>query len=389
MEQQTEAPVSVLVVDDDEMIREILHDFLVRAGYEAEAAPSGELALAALLRQPRDLVVTDVMMPGMDGLEVLRRVKENWPETEVIVVTGYASLENGVRAMKEGAYDFLIKPVKLAQFDAVLDRCARWIRYRRTHEELLVVHRRLEELAGLKRRFLAVADHELRTPVTVLDGMVRLLAARAGELPDDLAGRVQILEQVSRRLVSIVRDVRDLVQSDAGRFPVSLDRTTIVPVVRGLRTDVEMIRALRDLDVSLDNRVPEDRVFEADASRLRQAVGELLANAATATADGGRVAVVLDVDAGHPSPRLRAEVADTGAGIPADERQRIFDLFHALGDGQHHHTSRYEYQGSGLGLGLSIVAEIARAHGGGIDLDTEPGRGSTFTLWIPLKGTSP
>ncbi|HSH68565.1 MAG TPA: response regulator, partial [Deferrisomatales bacterium] len=377
--------ISILVIDDDPGICSILAEYLADEGYTVSAEGSGEAGLTAFQRQACDLVLTDLRMPGLDGMEVLRRVKETSPRTEVIVITGYATIQDGVDAMRHGAYDFLLKPVKIPQLDAVLNRCCEWIRHRRSHAELEAVNRELLELNRMKQRFLAVTDHELRTPVTVLDGMLQLLVRQSGDLPEAVRSRLTSLRQVSQRLSSLVQDIRDVVRSRDQSLEVVPDDTTVAVLVRGVELDFEMVRFSRALDLVLNTGLEPSLIFRADAHRLRQAVTELIQNAVKATADGGRVEVALAVEARDPGPCLCVTVADTGTGIPPDQRQRIFEACHGLGHELRHHTSKFEYQGAGLGLGLSIAQEIARAHGGGLELESEPGLGSTFTVWVPLQ----
>ncbi|MHB8765556.1 MAG: hybrid sensor histidine kinase/response regulator [Deferrisomatales bacterium] len=383
-ERAAASDIAILVVDDDPGVRGVLADYLESEGFQVSAEACGEAALAAMDRRACDIVITDLKMPGMSGIDLVRRVRDKRPEVEAIVITGYATIQDGVEAMREGAYDFLLKPIKIDRIEAVLDRCVQWIRHKRSHAELQEVNRKLLDLTRMKEKFLAITDHELRTPVTVLDGMLHLLQKQAAEFPERARARVGDLCQVSRRLVHLVRDIHDLVQSRPNTFPVEIDQATVAGLVQSLNLDLEMARFMRNLDLSLDLDCPGDLTFPADAHRLRQAAGELFHNAVKATPDGGRVAVRIYHDAAAAPPRLCVAVTDSGVGIPADEQRRIFDVFYGLGDELHHHTSKFEFMGSGLGIGLSIALEIARAHRGGIELVSQPGEGSTFTLWVPV-----
>ncbi len=384
MEPVKDRGLAVLVVDDDPSARDVLAEFLGEEGFRVGVEANGEAALAALDRGGYDIVLTDLRMPGMGGLEVLRRVKEKRPDAEVIVLTGYATIQDGVEAMRDGAFDFLLKPIRIDRIEGVMHRCAQWIHHRRSHAELEAVNRKLLDLARMKERFLAVTDHELRTPVAALDGMLHLLARQGAELPDRFRSRLDTLCQVSRRLVHLVRDIHDLVQSRHHAFPIQPDRATVATLLRGIEVDFEMVRSLRRLDLALEVGCPPETEVWADGHRLRQAASELVQNAVKATPDGGRVGVTVARRQGADGARLTVAVADTGLGIPPDERARIFDLCYGMGPERHHHTSKFEYMGSGLGIGLSIALEIARAHGGGVELASEPGVGSTFTLWVPM-----
>jgi signal transduction histidine kinase len=286
--------------------------------------------------------------------------------------------------MRRGAYDVVLKPLKIDQFDAILARCVEWIRHKRSHAELQEVNRRLLELSRMKTKFLAVTDHELRTPVTALDGMIQLLLRRSRGVADELRPRLEQLSHVSRRLVDLVRGIHDLAQCHTHQFPVSLDWAEADDLVRSIDLDFDIARFNRELHLNFRQDVPKDCRLRADLHRLRQAITELIQNAVKATADGGRVDVRLTVGDVEGERRLLVVVCDTGVGIPAQEQQKIFEAFYEVGDERHHHTSKHEFGGAGLGIGLSIALEIAKAHGGGIDVKSEPGRGSEFTLWVPL-----
>lgn len=375
--------LSVLVIDDDPALRQVLVEYLAERGFDCHAERSGEAGLYCLERRPYDLVITDLRMPGIGGLEVVRLARERRPETEVVVITGYATIQDGVEAMRHGAWDFILKPLQLDQFEAVLARCAEWVSHKRSNEELREVNRKLLELNRLKSKFLAITDHELRTPVAAMDGMIQLLARRAQVLPEDFRGRLLDLCQVSRRLVDLVRGIHDLAHCRSQHLPLNLDWCQAGELAGSVELDFRLARFERSLEFELRMEVAPEFRLQADLHRLRQAVTELVQNAAKATPDGGRVVVRLSAAVEEGSPRFVVSVTDTGVGIPPEEHLRIFEAFYELGDERHHHTSKHEFGGSGLGIGLALALETARAHGGDIRVKSRPGEGATFALWIP------
>ncbi len=284
MQESARQDIGIFVVDDDESIREVLTMHLSDEGYRVGAECSGERALAALAREDWDLLITDLRMPGMDGLEVLRRAREKRPDVEVVVLTGFATIQDGIEAMREGAYDFLLKPVRLDQIDALVDRCARWICHKKSHRELQEVNRRLHDLARTKERFLAVTDHELRTPVTVIDGMLQhVLRQFSDEIPPKALERLESVRDVSKRLVQLVRDIHDLLESRTGKFPVHLEDASVEQITTGVRVDFEIVRFARNLQLNLQDDTPPNLRLRLDPHRVQQAVGELIQNAVKAT----------------------------------------------------------------------------------------------------------
>lgn len=382
----TDENISILIIDDDESIRQVLTTYLEGRDFPVQSENCGEAGLKTLGDDHFDIIITDLKMPGINGLEVVHRAKEKTPEVEIIVLTGFATIHDGVEAMKRGAYDFLMKPVRIDQLDAAISRCVKWILHKRAHQELREVNKKLHELTEMKEKFLAIADHELRTPVTVLDGMLNLLARQDSALSEQTQERLAALKQVSRRLVHLVRDIHDILQSRKKTLDVAIDKARISEIFKGIELDFEMTRFTRNLDLNLESRLSEDFLFNADSYRIRQAVSELIQNSVKATPDGGNihVRVYLGNSNNQFKQRLCIEVTDTGVGVPEGERERIFDIFHGVGDELHHHTSKFDFMGSGLGIGLSIALEIAKAHGGGIDYKPTPLGGSIFTLNIPL-----
>jgi len=381
------ADISILVIDDDESIRQVLTTYLAGKNYAVESESCGEAGLGAMADNRFDIIITDLKMPGISGLEVVQRAKEKNPDVEVIVLTGFATIHDGVEAMKRGAYDFLMKPVRIDQLDATVTRCAKWIRHKQAHKELREVNKKLLELTEMKEKFLAIADHELRTPVTVLDGMLNLLARQSEGFPESTQQRLSALKQVSRRLVHLVRDIHDILQSRKQTLEINADSARITEIFKGIEVDFEMARFSRPLNLEFETKIPNDFFLEVDVYRIRQAVSELIQNSVKATPDGGNVKVraYLGEDEKSAQGRLCIEVADNGVGVPEKERERIFDIFHGVGDELHHHTSKFDFMGSGLGIGLSIALEIAKAHDGGIDYSPASSGGSIFTFWMPLQ----
>jgi signal transduction histidine kinase len=376
--------IALLFIDDDASLREVMGQYLEEQGFQTTVERSGELALLALSRQPFDIVITDLRMPGMSGLDVVRGSKEKQPGAEVIVITGYATITDGVEAMRAGAFDFVLKPLKLEVLDAVLGRCVEWIRHKRSRAELEEVNRRLLELSRMKGKFLAVTDHELRTPVTVIDGMLQYLLRGRTKLPEELRPQMEELGKVSQRLVELVQGIHELAECRTHGFPLCRDWVGAGDLLGGISVDFLIARFNRDLNLKLIHDDVEDVRFKADQRRVKQVITELIQNAVKATPDGGTVEVCLAVRADAGGPRFCVEVSDTGIGIAPEEQEKIFEAFYEVGDERHHHSSKYEFRGAGLGIGLSIAREVALAHGGGVEVVSQPGEGSKFTFWLPL-----
>lgn len=372
--------MDILLIDDEKSIRETLAAFLTDLGHDVRTAFTGEDGLWALDERPADLVLTDVKMPGISGLEVLQRVRESWPGSEVVLITGYAAVEDAVEALRRGAYDFLLKPVRLAHLEAVVRRCDERIRFARDNRELRAVVERLQELSERKEKFIALANHELRTPTTVAAGLASLLASRSELLAPETRDLVRRVDAALRRMREVVEDLGDLALTQSGGLTLRRGPEPLAGYLEDLRAACAAYRSLRDLCVDVECQVPGDLVITADRRKLMRGLGALIQNAVKFTPDGGRVSVRVLRD----GPMLRFEVEDTGVGISEVESKKIFDLFYEVADTRHHRTSGHEFQGGGLGIGLPLAAAIARAHGGSVAHRERPGGGSIFSLSVPL-----
>ncbi len=374
--------MKILLIDDEPSVRETLGEHLEEEGHQVRTVGGGEAGLFLLEESPADLVITDLKMPGISGLEVLRRVRERWPATEVVLITGYGTIDDAVEALREGAYDFLLKPVRLAQLDLVIRHCDERIRFARDNRELRRVVEELRKLNERREKFIAIANHELRTPTTVAAGLVSLLSARAGELPEEVRGFVAGADRALRRLKEVVEDLGDLAAAQGKGIPVRPVAEPLEAVGRAVIDLCDLYRELRSLEISVRVPDPAGGSVVLDLRKWTRAAGALIQNAVKFTPDGGRVEVGLTLDRDD----LILEVADTGVGIAPEDAETIFDPFYEAGDVRHHRSSSHEFGGGGLGVGLPLARAIAAAHGGTVSYRPRPGGGSVFVLRVPRAG---
>jgi DNA-binding NtrC family response regulator len=165
----------ILVIEDEDQVRESYLDMFSFFGYDVESVPNGREGLACINKEDFDIVITDLNMPEMDGIEVLKYIKKRKPYIEVIVITGYATLENAVKAMKVGAYDYFTKPIDIDHVRIILSKCIQQLRAKRENAELKSLNEKLKDLNEMKDKFITLTNHELRTPVTVLKGYIELI----------------------------------------------------------------------------------------------------------------------------------------------------------------------------------------------------------------------
>ncbi|NMO14342.1 response regulator [Pyxidicoccus fallax] len=370
----------ILVVDDNADMRGYLVR-LLSAHWHVEAVGDGLRALAAARARPPDLVLSDVMMPGLDGLGLLRelRADERTRTTPVVLLSARAGEEATVDGLKAGADDYLVKPFAANE---LLARVNAQLTLSRLRHEALAAERahaaaatrllaEAERATRSREEMLAVVSHDLRTPLTSVfasvELMERALAGRDGEA--SLKKHLASIRRAAGRMRRLIGDLLDLASIDTGTL--SLDRQPHAPeeLVRDVREAFEPLAREKQLafDLEVEPGLP---VLVCDRERVFQALSNLLANAIKFTPEGGRVALRVHAREGG----LDFLVEDTGPGIAAEALPRIFE--------RHWHTAQKGREGHGLGL--PIAHGIIAAHGGRIDVASTPGQGSRFTVQFPV-----
>ena len=405
----------ILIVDDEEPVRNLFAAYL-QEKFVCETAADAQVALDILARETFALVLTDIQMPGLGGVELLRKVVERYPDTAVIMISGVDRTQRVIDAIRVGAFDYLVKPVDLDVLSLCVERAlerrallrnAR--RYKRDlekrNEELAMQKAELvrlqaqmvqsEKMASLGLLAAGVA-HELNNPagfiysnVDVLRGYLErlkecLFAYEQLTLPVDAAEQIVALkrqidyEHLIGDLDSILSDcsvgaerIRDVVQNL--RLFSRLDEAEIkrVDVHDGLEATVRLLsKYFKSGHVTLRREFAELPLINCYAAQLNQVWMNLLVNAAQAIGDeSGEVSITTTCD----EASVTIQISDTGKGIPAENLKTIFDPFFTT-----------KPIGEGTGLGLSISHGIIEQHGGTITAASTLNRGTTFTVVLPI-----
>ena len=390
----------LLVVDDEESVAITVSEVLRLEGFEVDTAMSGADAAVQLGRAHYDLVLTDLHMEEGDGISVLEEVRRVSPMTISIVLTGFASVESAIAALRKGAYDYLVKPCIIEELKLTVRRGLEHRRLmlaeqsaRRALQELNreLEQRVLERTAELQRLndelleanrakdvFLATLSHELRTPLTPVLGWVNLLRASgaAGD-PHLLAQGLEAIDRNARLQARLIDDLLDISRIVSGKLRLEWEVVDLCQVVEAAAETVRGSAA--EKGVRLEVESPEAPLVVRGASvRLQQIVWNLLANAVKFTPPAGLVSLRLT----REGREARVVVEDTGSGIAPEFLPHVFDRFRQA-DGS---TTR---QHGGLGLGLAIVRALADLHGGRVSAESEgAGRGSRFTFALPCAASA-
>ncbi len=369
--------LDVLVVDDEPKIRQILEQIFTARGCTVRQAEDGLDGLTKFKEQTPDVVITDIKMPKLTGIELLKELKHLDPLVNVVVITAYPSLDGAVEAMKIGACDFISKPFDIAKIQAILYRCQQRVslskQLRHAGEGMLKLeelNRRLSELNDLKSQFMAALSHEINTPLCLMSEWIYLLSdGTLGQLSGDQAHAVDVLIGAYDRLHRLLQQLIDLMQGHA----IVLQRKQVMAqeLLQEAAGTVAPKAAARRITVQCG--LPESAVpLEADRSRIIAALEYVLDNAVKFNKDGGRVDAELHVD----TASVRFVVRDTGIGISTEEQEKIFQPFYQV-------DRRLNRAYEGAGIGLALAKRYIELHGGTISLESRLGQGTTVSISLP------
>lgn len=373
---------NILVIEDEAQVRDSYLDMFTYFGYNVHAVSNGREGMSLVNKNGYDIVVTDLNMPEMDGLEVLQFIKKKKPYIEVIVITGFATLENAIKAMKMGAYDYVTKPVDIEHVRIVLSKCVQQIRSKRENEELRNLNEQLKNLNEMKDKFITITNHELRTPVTVLKGYLELLDYFTdGKRSADVDDALGVATETMAELVGIVEQMHDMSSFEYKKSKLTYTDVDMQELITTIYKEMKIFYKQRNISLKTSFEGPAVIVV-GDAKRLKRSIRELMQNALKFTNENGNVTVEYRIQ--EAQRRLAIEVSDSGIGIPVDKQELIFEPFYELQDTINHMTSKTAYMGGGIGLGLTLAKEVFESHEGTLMVESEVGQGSTFTAILPF-----
>jgi signal transduction histidine kinase len=392
----------VLVVDDEESVVVTIEAILQLDGYSVATTTSVVEARKMVREVEYDLVLTDLRLEEGDGLEVLKAVRESYPETVTIMLTGYASLESAIQALRAGAYDYLVKPSEVEELRATV---ARGLERRRLGQELRLRvaeladlneslqaridaataelkerYEQLKELDRMKSQFLSIASHELKTPITAMSGFLQVALRRVRRLGDGEAAapvaeglraiteQLEVVYRQTGKLARLVDELLDVSRIQTGRIEFRYADVDLSALADEVATRMQLTTSTHAISVRRDS----ENVVTADRDHLEQVLNNLVTNAIKYSPTGGTITIDVRPD----GDGVRLSVTDQGIGIPEKELEAIFGLFYRSPD-------RAARDAAGMGLGLYISREIVVRHGGRIWAESGGVKGSTLNVVIP------
>lgn len=369
----------ILVVDDIEANRDVLSRRLEKQGYDVATAKNGVRALEKLRTQSFDLVLLDIMMPEMNGYEVLQTIQndETLRHIPVVMISALGEMDSVVRCVEMGAADYLTKPFNptllKARIGASLEKKRAHDRETHLFAQLQENYGRLQELEKLRDNLTHMIIHDLRTPLTsVIMGMQTLEVT--GDLNDDQREMLNIAVSGGETLLGMINDLLDVEKLESGTM--QLDLAVLSPTELVDSAIVQVATLVESKQLSLLRHVAADLpTLRGDENKLRRTLVNLLGNAIKFTPSGGTITV--ETRQSEDAQSVVFDVKDTGEGIPPESFERIFEKFGQV-------ESRQAGRMMSTGLGLTFCKLAVEAHGGHIGVESVIGEGSTFCFALPL-----
>jgi len=366
----------VMIVDDEEDFRNAIVRRLKKRGLNVIAADCGETALSYMESQPVDVIVSDVKMPGMDGIDLLKIIKNKYPASEIILLTGHANASDGVSGIKEGAFDYLSKPISLEHLIVKINQAKETI-FRRLEKQKEVSFKETikqkmiatERLASLGTLAAGVA-HEINNPLAIINEacgwMTTILSY---ENMKDIPRKIDLdkaLKKIDNSVIRARQITHHLLQfsrkPDCRITDVSIDEL-ITETIQLLKKEI----SLKDIQISeqKSSLLPS---IGSDPGLIRQIFLNLLTNAIHACQTKGTITI----DVYPENNGIRADINDSGVGIPEENMDKIFEPFYTT-----------KSPGEGTGLGLFVIKGIVEQLKGTISLNSKYGEGTAVSIFLP------
>lgn len=358
----------ILVVDDEPVNRQLLRDILELDGHTVTEAHDGESALRLAAETDPDVILLDVTMPGMNGFEVCRRLRTAalTTATPVLLVTALADREHRLQGMSSGANDYLVKPIDHGE---VALRVRNAVRMRSLHRTLADQYAALQRLERLRDDLVSMLAHDFRSPLTGVRGFLELLGADlegklTPELSEYLAGAMRAVEQLN----AMVDDMLDVSRLETAALALEFTPLLLRDAAMRAVTSLGPQPSFHQIPVRVEG---DDGTVPADPGLIHRVLVNLLSNAVRFSPSGSPVIVTVRAEDDGATVRVR----DHGPGIAESDRMAIFEKFRQG-------VSR-SARGRGTGLGLTFCRLAIEAHQGRIGVESEPGKGSEFWIWLP------
>lgn len=369
--EETSGP-KILIVDDTPANIDVLDLFLEKEGYKISIAQSGESALDLADRISPDLILLDVMMPGIDGFETCRRLKSNDKTSDIPIIFITARNESAdiIKGFSMGGVDYITKPFSQEE---VCARVHLHLKLKTLMAALETKNQKLADLNDLKNKFLGMASHDLRNPISTIQGFSKILLDHGETLAEDAKKEfLQSIHKVSNDMLTLLDDLLNISTIESGKLELQVKRGSFGQLVKERVRMYQVMAERKNLATHLD--IEEMAEFSFDPNRISQVIDNLLSNAIKFSPPGKEIYIWL----GQRNGQAKFSVRDQGPGISPEDQDKLFKHFQKL-------KARPTADEPSHGLGLAIAKIMVEAHKGKITVESQPGSGATFSFFIPLE----
>ena len=356
----------ILIIDDEEIVRDSCIQILAKGNYEIVTAQNGNEGLELLEDFQPDLALVDLKMPGISGYEVLDQIHEYDSTIVTIVITGFATVDSAVESMKKGTYDFLPKPFKPDELRLIVQR---GLERRKLILETIALRREKEML---REQFAAIVSHELKSPLgAVQQSMYGLVSDLEDKLSDEQKGKIERLQSRIADLIKLVNTWLRAISVDISTIRDNFETISIVETISKAVENVQQHAVRKDITIETSIEKPLAPINGNEVTMV-EALVNIIGNAVKYTQMGGHIAIAAREEAG----KILVEIKDNGVGIATEDILHLFDDFY---------VGKTKPEGERRsGVGLAITKRIIEAHDGSITVESELGKGSTFTVHLPI-----
>jgi len=367
--QNRQAPPRMLVVDDEPRNRKLLEGYLRSEGYGVSSAENGQTALALASRDLPDVVLLDIMMPGMTGHEVCRSLKaaSRTRICQVMMVTALSGAQHTVEGLDTGADDYVSKPIRREEFLAKVRALLRVSRLLRELEQARAALSERNAELQLKKDLAQMLVHDLKSPLAAILGNLDLLVMVGDEQWMQLVERSQ---RSATRMLRMILDLLDVERLEAGRIIPVLGQVNLIDLARAAMDEADVTARMRRVMPQID--LPDEAWIEADPALVRRVLDNLIANAIAHSPEGSRV----QLSVRRRDEGVELSVTDSGPGVPVELREEVFEKYAQL-------QTRPAGSSLNKGLGLTFCRLVVEAHGGTIWVEESPGGGACFRTLLP------
>ncbi len=367
-----EEKVKILVVDDDDNLRETLSELLEIEGYDVYQASGAKESLALVANNNFNVILMDYNLVDGTGLDVVQQIRTFNNESQIIMMTAYASLDTALKAIQESVYDFMIKPVRLEDLKRTIKRALEKFYLEKSNRELLLqlkaTNKDLTHLNNMKSKFFSVVSHDLANSMVAVRMSYEMFAKSIAEPSEEQKKKMHYMDDSLDQIFLLIKDLVDWAAIEKGKLRMEKANFELTSAIKSAYEVFKEKAKLKDIYMTFEGE--ENIEVCGDVKRIRQVIANIAENAIRHTPKNGKIVIsVVKID----DKNAKVSVKDSGDGIEPSQTKLLFESFYQSG------------QGGRLGLGLSIAREIVLNHEGRIWAESEgPGLGASFNFTLPV-----